>query len=326
KPPPTPSSCPVIAGLLLALVSAALINLGFLLQHRGLAHGTPAPGSLARLRRSLRSPTWLSGQALGWVGFSVQIAAVAIAPLSLVQAFAAGGLALSVPLGAGMFRHPITRGQTLAVLVIAGGLAILAVGFAGPADRLDAGRLIAALATGAVAAGALGRTQRPAARATAAGIFYGLADAAVKAVSVGWHGHGMASLAGGWTVVAVAGTFAGFLCFQSALAAGPPVPAISVMTAATALIAMACGLGAFGESLGADVATRLAHGLAIAVVLAAVPTLAAAHAAIGRVASGHRDERTPSRPRPLSAGGPPREPAPERKRRCLQRRPHAGGV
>ena len=182
----------MIGGLVLALVSAALINLGFLLQHRGLADatGAGAGGMLRRLRRSLRNPVWLSGQALGWLGFGLQIVAVVIAPLALVQAFAAGGLALSVPLAAGVFRHRVTRGQVLAVLVIAAGLAALPIGFSTVADRLQPGRLTAALAVGAVAAVALERLRAPAARAAAAGMFYGLADAAIKAVSLDWHHHG----------------------------------------------------------------------------------------------------------------------------------------
>jgi hypothetical protein len=295
----------VIGGLLLALVSAGLINLGFLLQHRGLGNGTASSGVLRRLRRSLRNPAWLSGQALGWLGFGLQIVAVVVAPLALVQAFAAGGLALSVPLAAGVFRHRVTAGQVLAVLVIAAGLAALPIGFSTVADRLQPGRLGAALAVGAVAAIALGRDRAPAARAAAAGMFYGLADAAIKAVSLDWHRHGAASLASGWALVAVAGTFAGFLCFQAALETGAAVPGISLMTAGTALVALACGLGAFGESLGAGAAASVLHGLAIAAVLAGVPALAAAHNAIVESAD-HRHERPSPRPRPLPVIGRPR--------------------
>ncbi len=295
----------MIGGLLLALVSAALINLGFLLQHRGLADGTGAGGALRRLRRSLRNPVWMWGQALGWLGFGLQIVAVVIAPLALVQAFAAGGLALSVPLAAGVFRHRVTRGQMLAVLVIAAGLAALPIGFSTVADHLQSGRLTAALAVGAVAAVALGRLGAPAARAAAAGMFYGLADAAIKAISLDWHQHGAASLASGWALVAVAGTFAGFLCFQAALETGAAVPGISLMTAGTALVALACGLGAFGESLGAGVGASVMHGIAIVAVLAGVPALAAAHTAIVESAD-HRDERPSPRPRPLPAIGRPR--------------------
>jgi hypothetical protein len=295
----------VIGGLLLALVSAALINVGFLLQHRGMGDAPASGGVRSRLRRSLRSPVWLSGQGLGWLGFGLQIVAIAIAPLALVQAFAAGGLALSVPLAAGVFRHRVTRGQGLAVLVMAAGLAALPIGFSTMADRLHAGRLIAMLAVGAVAGAALGRVRAPAARAAAAGIFYGLADACIKAVSLDWPRHGAASLASGWALVAVAGTFAGFLCFQAALETGAPVPGISLMTAGTALVALACGLGAFGESLGAGVAASVLHGLAIAVVLAGVPALAAAHTAIVEAAD-HRDERSSPPPRALPATGRPR--------------------
>jgi hypothetical protein len=292
----------MIGGLLLALVSAALINLGFLLQHQGLGHETSAAGTLQRLRRSLRNPVWRWGQALGWVGFGLQIVAVAIAPLALVQAFAAGGLALSVPLAAGVFRHRVTRRQALAVLLIAVGLAALPIGFSTGVDHLDAGRLVGGIAVAAVAAAALGRVRTPAARAAAAGIFYGLADAAIKAVSLSWRIHGAASLLSGWALLAVAGTFAGFLCFQAALDTGSAVAGISLMTAATALVALACGLGAFGESLGAGAAASVMHGLAIVVVLAGVPPLAAAHTAIVEAAD-HRHERASSRPWPLPAIG-----------------------
>ena len=222
-----------------------------------------------------------------------------------MQSFAAGGLALSVPLAAGIFRHPVTRAQSRAVLMIAAGLAVLPIGFSTASDRIGSGRLIAALAAGAVAAGALSRMRGPAARAAAAGILYGLADAAIKALSLDWHAHGAAALLSGWAVAAAAGTFAGFLCFQSALDDGAVVPAISLMTAGTALVALACGLGAFGESLGAGAGASLAHGLAIAVVLAAVPTLAAAHASIAE-AGEHRGQRAPARPGPVPAIGRPR--------------------
>jgi drug/metabolite transporter (DMT)-like permease len=295
----------VIGGLLLALFSAALINLGFLLQHRALAGGTPAHDSRSRLRRSLANPVWLSGQALGWLGFGLQIVAVAIAPLALVQAFAAGGLALSVPLAAGVFRHRVTRGQVWAVLLIAAGLAMLPIGFSTSADRLQAGSLTGAVVLGGVVAAALGRVRAPSARAAAAGILYGLADAAIKAVSVDWHRHGPTSLVSVWTLIAVAGTFAGFLCFQAALEGGAAVPGISLMTAATALVALACGLGTFGESLGAGAAASAMHGLAIAVVLAGVPVLAAAHTAIVESAE-YRDDRPSPRPRALPAIGRPR--------------------
>ncbi len=161
----------LFGGLLLALASAALINLGFLFQHRGLSR-RPEAGLLKTLRGAFRSPVWLGGQALGWTGFGAQVLAVAIAPLALVQAFAAGGLALSVPLAARLFGHRITRRQRVAVLLMAAGLAALPFGYGAAHDRLHAGTLaialtvIAALALVATALRYRGGERLPRARFT----------------------------------------------------------------------------------------------------------------------------------------------------------------
>lgn len=289
----------MIGGLLLALASAALINIGFLLQHRGLRHRA-ADGAIARLRGAFRDRMWLCGQALGWVGFGAQIVAVAIAPLALVQAFAAGGLALSVPVAAGLFRQRITRQQIFAVLAIAAGLAVLPIGFSTARDHLDPGALIATMAVGAIAGAGVARRRAPWAKAVAAGIFYGLADASIKAVSLDWRGHGASALLSGWAAAAAIGTFCGFLAFQAALAQDGAVSAISLMNALAALVALACGLLAFGESLGGSAGVVVAHLVAIAVVLAAVPVLAAAQVAIVQ-SSDRRGGRPPPRARSLPA-------------------------
>lgn len=281
----------MIGGLILALASAALINIGFLLQHRGLRR-TSGGGILTQLRRALRDRVWLCGQAIGWAGFIAQIVAVAIAPLSLVQAFAAGGLALSVPVAAWIFHHHITRAQVLTVLVMAAALGVLPIGFSTARDHLHTGSLVLATAAGTVAALAVARVPAVWARAVAAGMFYGLADAAIKAVSLGWASHGITAIVSGWTGVAAVGTFAGFLAFQSSLRGDRPVASISLMNGLAALVALVCGLAAFGESLGVGPAAATAHLIAIAVVLAGVPVLAAAQTEIAESTEPRR-ERPP---------------------------------
>jgi enterochelin esterase-like enzyme/drug/metabolite transporter (DMT)-like permease len=282
----------LLLGLLLALGSAAVINLGFLLQHRGLGE-TDELGLAAALRRAWRNPTWLGGQLLGWIGFAVQIVAVAIAPLSLVQSFAAGGLALSVPLAAWLFGHRINRIQVSAVLLIAAGLAVLPIGYGTGRDHLHGPTLGVAIGLCAVLGVALSAGRRPWLRALAAGVFYGLADAAIKAVSVDWSAHGASALISGWTVVAAIGTFGGFLAFQAALRHGSAITAISLMNALTALVALACGALAFAESLGTNTVAVIAHLAAIAVVLGCVPLLAGAQAEMASI-----PEPSPDRPGP----------------------------
>jgi hypothetical protein len=275
----------LLLGLLLALLSAAAINLGFLLQHRGLRDALPEEAGPWRLvRAGFRSRAWLSGQALGTIGFAVQIAAVAIAPLSLVQAFAAGGLAVSVPLAAGLFGHRMGRDQVIAILLVAASLAWLPIGLSGSSDRLRPMTLIGAVVVVSTVASGLALRRSPTLRAIGAGLFYGVADAAIKAISVRWASHGVGALLSGWTLLAAAATFAGFLAFQAALRTGSAVPAISLMNAFAALVALACGAFGFGESLGTSPAAVAMHLLAVAVVLGCVPVLARAEAEIAEVA------------------------------------------
>jgi len=292
----------LLGGLLVALLSAAAINFGFLLQHHGLREAAAAgAGPLALLRASLRSRTWLAGQAIGIAGFGAQILAVAIAPLSLVQAFAAGGLALSVPLAARLFDHPIDRRQALGVVVMAAGLASLPLGLGHLSDRLHATAMAIVLVAATALAGAAATRQEAWLRAISAGLFYGVADAAIKAVSVGWARHGLIS---GWTVVALVTTLAGFVSFQSALRAGDAVTAISLVNALAALVALAAGLGAFGETFGHGPATVAGHLVAIAAVLACVPLLAAAQSEIVTA----REERTAHQTARNGAGEPEQHP------------------
>ncbi len=263
-----------IGGLLLALIAAAAINLGFLLQHRGLLQ-VARPG-VSSAFAGLRSRTWLAGQALGWAGLGGQVLAVAFAPLSLVQAFSVGGLALSVPLAAWMFRYRVSRQQALAVLVIAAALASLPVGLAHVHGHMDSTALVVSVMLASALGLAVGHRGNPALRAIGAGLLYGVADAAIKAISVNWRLEGSGALLSVWTALALLATFAGFVMFQSALRSGDAVSAISLMTALTAVTALMFGVVSFGESLGRGPAIVLVHLVAIAAALGCVPVLAGA--------------------------------------------------
>ncbi len=287
----------LIGALLLALASAATINLGFLFQHRGLA--THASGWRGLPTAMLRNRAWLGGQALGWIGFGAQVLAVAIAPLALVQAFAAGGLAISVPVAAGIFGYRISRDQVLAVLLIAACLFSLPLALSPQRTHLHADGLMWSSLLALLAAAAIGLPGRTSRRAIAAGIFYGVADAAIKADSVNVHSHGIAALFSGWTVLAIVATFGGFAAFQAALRADSAVTSISLMSAFAALVALGCGVFAFGESLGRTPAATIGHLLAISIVLACVPVLARAQqemASVNTAAAKEGGRGEPLRP------------------------------
>ena len=263
----------LVAALLLALISAALINIGFVLQHRG--HERARADGHSALASGFREPAWLIGQVVGWVGFGGQIIAVALAPLTLVQAFSAGSLALSVPLAARVFGRRVRAPQLAAIAIIAVSLISLPIGFGAGHGHFHAGLLIASALLVVLAGAMLAPRGGTAALAVAAGAFYGAADAAIKAASIGVRFHG-ASVLTGWTLLAGLCTFGGFLAFQAALRDGDEVQPLTLMNAFTALAAVALGMAAFGEPLGSTPAAGVLHGLAILVVLVCVRPLAGA--------------------------------------------------
>ena len=266
----------LLAALLLALVSGALINIGFVIQQRGVLRGSRPRRALP----ALRSRTWLAGQAIGWAGFAGQIVAVALAPLTLVQAFAAGSLALSIPLAARLLGLGVGRRQLRAIAVVALALTALALGPAPGHHHVQVGVLLAAALAGGGVVAVLARTRRGPALAVGAGVAYGIADAAIKAVGVGLRAGQINGGTPGWVLLGVMATFGGFVCFQSALQRSDAVTAISLMNAVAAVTALALGLVAFGESLGRGPVMAAVHAAAILSVLVCLRPLVRGQQAI----------------------------------------------
>lgn len=293
----------LIGPLVLALVGAALINLGFVLQHRGLAGLGAGSGGVSVLG-GVRSSSWLAGQMVGWIGFACQIVAVAIAPLALVQAFAAGSLAMTVPVAARVCGHPVRRAQLLTLALVGVSLFALPIGFSHRHDHLLAGALTGASLVTALAATSLAVRGPAAAQAIAAGLFYGVADAAIKADAIGLAAHGAGALTSGWTVAAAAATFAGFLAFQAALRDEHAINTIALMTAFTALAALGLGVLSFGESLGTSAEVTVAHLAAITLVLVCVVPLARIQQRLVKPGAGRLPTGESSDERPAGGGMP----------------------
>jgi hypothetical protein len=132
-----------VAGLVLAFVSAFVINLAYLREHEA-AIGLPAlslrrPLHSARLLLSDRP--WLLGFAMESFGFALYVAALALAPLSLVQSIAAGGIGVLAFFGARRAGRRLTRVELVGVLLSVLGLAALAVSLVGGKAKQGSGEL-----------------------------------------------------------------------------------------------------------------------------------------------------------------------------------------
>ncbi|MFZ1881365.1 MAG: hypothetical protein WAU41_14565, partial [Gaiellaceae bacterium] len=122
------------AGLLLALLSAFALNWGWVAQHGAASKLPPlsARHPLRALRGLLGDRVWLSGFLVGLAGWVFYVGALALAPLSLVQAASAGGIGvLAVLAHRGGAR--VARTHWIAITIAVGGLALLGASLAGGA-------------------------------------------------------------------------------------------------------------------------------------------------------------------------------------------------
>ena len=279
-------------GLGLALTASVALNVGYLLQHRGAAGAPPLTPRhpIAALRGLLFSRAWLAGLACGLAGWALHVAALSRAPLSLVQAFLAGGLVLCVPVAAGALGHRVTRTEVAGVALMALALGGLSAGLH-PSPRFahlpSAGLAAYLAAAGALAAALAAAPARGVRRAAAlglgGGVLYGAADLAIKALTeVGARG-GLAAVARSpWFAAAAALATAGaFFCFQRGLQMGRALPVIALMTAATNLVSIAGGLVVLSEPLGRTPALIVIHAGAFVLVGVAAWLLAPAQTALG---------------------------------------------
>ena len=221
------------------------------------------------LRTAGASPRWVAGFAAMLAGLGLQVVALTLAPVSVVQPILAGGLIALAAAGSTVLgekltgRHKAALGLVLAAVVL---IASSARGGGDLAEQVPGGRFaLTAAVVAAAAALAVGsaRLRNPhdgggaaglAPVAVGAGLLYGLGAVAEKAVATRLHGHGMvrgaiSSLATPYPWLFLVVTLCGMVLFQSGLQAHPA----SLMASLTNVVSTACALAGasvvFGESL-----------------------------------------------------------------------------
>jgi len=129
----------------LALASTTLVSLAYLREH-GAVSELPAL-SLRRPLRSagllLASRDWLIGFAMESAGFTLYVAALALAPLALVQGVAAGGVGILAVASARVGHRRLSRREVRGAALAVAGLALLGVSLAGGGDRNGTASLLA---------------------------------------------------------------------------------------------------------------------------------------------------------------------------------------
>jgi drug/metabolite transporter (DMT)-like permease len=114
-------------GIGLAAAVALMTNLAALLKHRGCQSARPVrlTRPLDSIRALAGSPWFVAGWGLAALAWLVHVAALSMAPISLVQAVLAGGAVTLAVISQRVFGDPVERRQWLALILGATGLALL---------------------------------------------------------------------------------------------------------------------------------------------------------------------------------------------------------
>lgn len=249
-----------VLGLVLALASALALDVGFLLQQSAAARAPSLSPShpLASARALLASRRWTAGFGLGLGGWALYFAALALAPLSLVQTVAAAGIGLLVSLVAVLRRSLPARRECVGAVLASTGLMALAASL-GRSSVLTSSApsalglvvlLMLALAALGIAAAAA-RQRSAALGGLAAGLFYGVGDVTSKAMLIALpHDVTAAALAAAPLLYATAAAHGlGFVVLQRSFQRGGPIASLGPMTAAMTLVPLAAGVLLLGETL-----------------------------------------------------------------------------
>jgi hypothetical protein len=271
-----------LLGILLALVCALATNVGFLFKHRG-ACSAPAVDvrhPLSCARSLFHSKLFAVGMAIASVAWVFHVAAMAVAPLSVVQAVLAGGVVLLAVMAERMFGLGISRRQWLGLILTAGGLMLLGLSLPavhGAHSRFSVPGMIA-FETVLLLVGVLliigPRIGAPAEHhgfmlGAAAGILFGVSDVAVKAISGMVGAHGVLGLLSPWLIVTIAASVAAFYASAKGLQDGEAVPVIAVTGTAANVSGIVGGIIVFGDPLSGHPLALMAEIAAFALVLVA---------------------------------------------------------
>src|SRR3954454_1601846 len=275
-------------GIFLALLCALATNVGFLFKHRGacaapdvdVRHPVASAGGL------FRSKWFTIGMLVAVGAWILHVGALALAPLSLVQAVLAGGLVLLTVLPERFFGHSVGKRQWIGVGLTALGLTLLAVtlpSHSGSHSCYSTPGMIA-FESGLLMVGTLlvlsprwgaAHEHHGVLLGTASGILFGVSDVAIKALTGSIGGAGVMGLLSPWLLTAVAASVIAFYASARGLQKGEAVPVITLTSAGANVSAISGGILVFGDPMPHDPVGLIAQRFAFVLVAVAATVMPA---------------------------------------------------
>lgn len=253
-------------GILLALLCAFASNLAFLYKHRGCSTAcTVDIRHPLRTAISLWSQRWFAlGMLVGLGAWLLHVAAISLAPLSVVQAVLSGGLVLLAVMADRLFGFSVGPRQWCGLAMTGVGLILLGITLPASHGASSSFSVTAMIAfeAGLFGLGALfimgKRLGGPAEHhgimlAAAAGILFGVCNIGVKALTgVVGDGGALGIVLSPWTWVALTGSAAAFYASARSLQDGDAIPVIAITGTAANIATIAGGIIVFGDPIPND--------------------------------------------------------------------------
>jgi drug/metabolite transporter (DMT)-like permease len=275
-------------GILCALACALATNLGFLYKHRG-ASAAPTVDWKHPLRSTVslyRNRYFTLGMLIATGAWGFHVVAMAMAPLSMVQAVISGGLVFLTVMAERFFGFKLGRRQWVGVGVTALGLALLAITLphSGGAHSSYSLAGMIAFEAGLLTMGLLlvfshhlgvEHHHHGVLLGAASGILFGVSDVAIKALT-GAIGHGgVTGLISPWLLTCVMASVIAFFASARGLQKGDAVPVITATSAAANISAITGGIVVFGDPMPHDPIGITVQSLAFVLVIAAAALMPA---------------------------------------------------
>ncbi len=286
-------------GILLALACAFVANLGFFYKYRGAnAVGKVDVRHPLRSGRVLFSSKWFAlGMLVAAGSWTLHVAALALAPMSVVQVALAGGVVLIAVMADRMFGFQVGPRQWLGLWLTAAGLVLLGITLPtmhGAHSHFSDAAMIS-FEAGLFGLGGLlimgPRIGGPVEHhgmmlGAAAGMLFGVSDIAIKALTgiVGAHG-ALGVLLSPWLAVALLASIVAFYASARGLQDGDAVPVIAVTGTAANIAGIAGGILVFGDPMPGSAVGIVFQSLAFVLVLVAAALMPAPMRSAGLRAS-----------------------------------------
>jgi hypothetical protein len=282
-------------GILLALACAFVANLGFFYKYRG-ANAAPNVEVRHPLRsaRALFASKWFTlGMIVAAGSWALHVAALTLAPMSVIQVSLAAGIVFIAVMADRMFGFEVGRRQWIGLFLTGVGLVMLGLtlpAMHGAHSQFSQAAMIS-FEAGLFGLGGLlimgPRMGGPVEHhgvmlGAASGILFGVSDTAIKALTgiTGAHGP-LALLLSPWLAVAVLASIVAFYASARGLQDGDAVPVIAVTGTAANIAGIAGGIVVFGDPMAASPAGVVVQSLAFVLVVVACALMPAPVRAAG---------------------------------------------